>query len=424
MTETFQRHIMTKKMAKCSGKDDAEGMADFFKRTWAEIDLDALAHNYKEIRKRVQKNAKIMCVVKADAYGHGVEHVAPFLQEQGADWFAVSNLEEAIHLRNCGIVRPILILGYTPPEYAASLARYGITQALLSLGYAQRLSSVAQQAGVEVEAHVKLDTGMSRVGFYFQQEQRDQNAMDEIAKACTLPGIHADGIFTHFAVSDEGAEGKEFTFRQFQLFTTAIRQLESRGIVFALRHCANSGAILSYPEMHLDMVRPGIIQYGLAPSGKLSKSMDFHPVMSLRSVVSQLKTVEPGATLSYGREYTASVRSQIATIPVGYADGYQRVMAGKASVLVHGKRVPLVGRVCMDQMMADVSSVPSVQEGDTVTLFGRDGKEAIPVEELSGFANTINYEMVCLVTKRVPRIYMRQGTVTAISDCLCDFDEL
>ena len=415
---------MTKKLAANCGKDDAEGMEDFFKRTWAEIDLDALAHNYREIRNRIAESAKIMCVVKADAYGHGVEHVAPFLQDLGADWFAVSNLEEAVHLRGCGIVRPILILGYTPPEYAASLARYHITQALLSLGYGRRLSQAAFQAGVEVSVHIKLDTGMSRVGFYYQQEQRDQNALEEIAEACSFPGLHADGIFTHFAVSDEGAEGEDFTKRQFALFTSAIKQLESRGIVFALRHCANSGAILSYPETHLDMVRPGIIQYGLAPSGKLSKEMDLHPVMSLRSVVSQVKTVEPGATLSYGRAYAASARSRIATIPVGYADGYQRVMAGKASVLVRGKRAPLAGRICMDQMMADVSSIPDVQEGDVVTLFGRDGAAVIPVEELSGFANTINYEIVCLVTKRVPRVYLIKGNVSAISDCLCQHGEL
>lgn len=416
---------MTKKMGKrACWKDGADGMADFFKRTWAEIDLDALAHNYKEIRKQVRPRAKIMCVVKADAYGHGVEQVAPFLQEQGADWFAVSNLEEAVHLRGCGIVRPILILGYTPPEYAASLARYGVTQALLSLPYARKLSRAAEQAGVEVTAHVKLDTGMSRVGFYYQEGQRDAAALEEIAEACALPGIHAEGIFTHFAVSDEGEEGKDFTLRQFGLFTAAIKRLERRGITFALRHCANSGAILAYPETHLDMVRPGIIQYGLAPSGKLADAMAFQPVMALRSVVSQLKTVEPGSTLSYGREYTAAEQVKIATIPVGYADGYQRVLAGKASVLLHGTRAPLVGRVCMDQMMADVSAIPRVREGDVVTLFGRDGGEEIPVEELSGFAGSINYETVCLVTKRVPRIYKKQGEVVAISDCLCRFDEL
>ncbi len=394
-------------------------MVDFFKRTWAEIDLDALSDNYKAIQAHVSAGTKIMCVVKADAYGHGVDEIAPFLQEQGADWFAVSNLEEAVHLRSCGILRPILILGYTPPEYAASLARYGITQALLSLPYARRLSEAAQQAGVTLPVHVKLDTGMSRVGFYYQEEKRDKQALEDVAQATALPGLYAEGIFTHFAVSDDGEAGREFTLRQFRLFTGAIHKLEERGVAFSLRHCANSGAVLAYPETHLDMVRPGIIQYGLAPSGKLAEAVPLRPVMALRSVVSQLKTVEPGATLSYGREYTACARARIATIPVGYADGYQRVLAAKASVLVRGRRAPLAGRICMDQMMADVSAIPGVQEGDVVTLFGTDGEESIPIEELCRFAGTINYELVCLVTKRVPRVYVQGGRPVAVSDCLC-----
>ncbi len=399
-------------------------MTDFFKRTWAEIDLDALAHNYRQIRAAIAPGAKMMCVVKADAYGHGVERIAPCLQELGADWFAVSNLEEAVHLRGCGVERPILILGYTPPEHAAALVRYRITQALLSLAYARRLSAAAQKAGVTVRVHVKLDTGMSRVGFVYQRPERDGAALDEVAAACALPGLHAEGIFTHFAVSDEGAEGRPFTLEQFDAFTHAIDMLGGRGISFALRHCANSGAILAYPETHLDMVRPGIIQYGLAPSEKLADAMRLRPVMALRSVVSQLKVVQPGTTLSYGREYTAPALAKVATIPVGYADGYQRVMAGKASVLVRGMRAPLAGRVCMDQMMADVSAVPGVEEGDTVTLFGRDGDAEITVDELSRFAGTISYELVCLVTKRVPRVYLRGGAVQEILDCLCDLDEL
>ncbi|MBE6821591.1 alanine racemase [Caproiciproducens sp. LBM24188] len=384
-------------------------MHDFLKRTWAEINLDAVEQNYRMIRAQLNPNTLFCCVVKADAYGHGAEVLAKEYERLGADWFAVSNLEEAEQLRAAGIHLPILILGYTPPCCAERLSKLGIAQAVLSTEYACKLSEEAVAAGVTVRVHMKLDTGMGRIGFLYQKPERDSRVIDEVAAACALPGLDPEGIFTHFSVADEGEDGKEYTLSQYENFTKAIHLLEQQGITFRIRHCCNSAAILDYPEMQLDMVRPGIILYGLLPSQQVSNKIALVPVMELKSIISMVKTVEPQTSVSYGRRFVTKRKTVIATVPIGYADGYPRHLYVRGSMLVRGQKAKIIGRVCMDQLMLNVSSVKGVQEGDTVTVIGRDGQNSITADELAAHNNTINYEIVSMISKRVPRIYFKNG---------------
>lgn len=390
-------------------------MKAVLRRTWAEIDLDALAEDFRQVREAADPKAKICCVIKADAYGHGAVRMAEEFQLLGADWFAVSNLEEALQLRLADIEKPILILGYTPVEEAAVLAKYNISQCVYSEEYAAGLSQYACKAGVTVKIHTKVDTGMSRLGFRFQDIQRDEATVAVVENVCRLPGLFPEGIFTHFAVSDEGVEGDRFTMRQFGCFKEMIESLARQGITFQVRHCANSAAVFDYPLSHLDMVRAGIIIYGLYPSCQVRNRPALRPVLSLKSVVSHVKTVLPGATISYGRTFTAEKEMKVATVPVGYADGYPRVLGtGGAQVLIHGKRCPILGRICMDQLMADVSHLEDVQVGDEVTLIGRDGQEEITADELAKCENSINYEVICGLSRRVPRVYLKNGQVDGI----------
>ena len=379
------------------------------KRTWAEISLDAIEHNYRVIRAAVDPNAMICCVVKADAYGHGAVMLAHEYERLGADWFAVSNLEEALQLRKNGVSKPILILGYTPAEMAYDLASNRISQSVFSLEYARELSRFAQEFGVEIDIHVKVDTGMSRIGFLFQDEDRDREAIAEMTEAATLPNLRPQGIFTHFSSADEGVPGEDYTHRQFQCFTDAIAQLKAAGIEFAIRHCANSAAIFDYPEYHLDMVRPGVVLYGLYPSAQMRNKADLWPAMELKSVVSMTKEVGQGVYVSYGRTFETSGKTKIATVPIGYADGFFRVNSGKAQMLVRGRRVRVIGRVCMDQLMLDVTGIDEIKSGDLVTVFGKDGGEEISAAELAALSGTIHYELICLIGKRVPRIYQKGG---------------
>lgn len=390
-------------------------MKEIIRRTWAEIDLDALDHNYRQVRQAANPNAQICCVVKADGYGHGAVRVARELQELGAGWFAVSNLEEALQLRRSGIHRPILVLGFTPADQAEALAREDISQCLYSTEYARELSRYAQEAGVQVKVHGKIDTGMSRLGFYYQDISRDEDAVEAVKAACTLPGLVPEGLFSHFAVSDEGRDGDAFTMRQFGCFKEMSEALIREGLVFPVRHCANSAAVFDYPLSHLDMVRAGVVLYGLYPSARLRAEPELKPVLSLRSVVSHVKTVLPGTTISYGRDFTAQQEMRVATVPVGYADGYPGALAaGGAQVLISGRRCPVLGRVCMDQLMADVTGLENVSMGDRVTLIGRDGEEEISAGEIAAWEGTINYEVVCALSKRVPRVYLKGGKVESI----------
>lgn len=383
-------------------------MSEFLKRTWAEIHLDRLQGNFQAIQASLAPGSQAMAVVKADGYGHGAAAAAKALREAGAAWFGVSNLEEAVQLRRAGIDGDILILSFTPPEEAGRLAEFAVTQTVLSRPYAEELDAAAQAAGVRVRVHLKVDTGMSRVGFLYHREG-DEAVLDDMAAACRLPHLTAEGIFTHFASADEEEDGG-FTRRQFALFMDAVRRLEKRGVSFALRHCCNSAATLRYPEMHLDMVRPGIILYGLSPAPWMEGMLPLDPVMELKTTVSMIKDLPADTPVSYGRIYTTGEARRVATVPIGYADGYPRVLSNRADMLLAGRRVRVVGRVCMDQCMLDVTGL-DVRESMVATVFGRDGEAFLPVEELADHMGTINYEVVCQISKRVPRLFVRDGQV-------------
>ena len=371
------------------------------RRTWAEIDEKALLHNF-EIIKQTAKS-KICAVVKANAYGHGVEIVAPALQKAGADFFAVSNIEEAVELRESGITKPILILGYTPCEYVCELKKHNISQCVYSLEYAKELSNEAVAYNSKIKVHLKLDTGMSRIGFDCRSDSLD--GIDDAIKAANLDGFEIEGIFTHFAVSDRNADQEDgFTSEQYNRFCKAINVLKSHNIDPEYKHCCNSAALCQDNDKHLNMCRAGIILYGLTPSADLHLQQDFIPVMSFKSVVSQVKVIKQGDTVSYGRTFKANKDITVATVSAGYADGYSRLLSNKAEVIINGRRAKIIGRVCMDQFCIDVTNIPDVKRGDEVSLFGDD----LPVEELAEIIGTINYELVCAVSSRVKRIKKEQ----------------
>lgn len=382
-----------------------ENILDFLHRTWAEIDIDALIHNF-EIIKKESGGSKLMAVVKADAYGHSVRNIAPVLEEHGAHAFAVSNIEEAVTLRGCGITRPILILGYTPVSMAAQIYINDITQCVYSPEYAAELSKKAQADNVKIKIHIKLDTGMGRIGF----DCRDASlsGIDEAITAARLPGFIFDGIFTHFAVSDRTPTNEDgFTDAQFERFSTAIERFKAAGLKPKYCHCCNSAAFCLDNDKHFDICRPGIILYGLTPASGLKLKEDFIPVMTVKSVVSMVKTVRKGDTVSYGRTFTAEKEMKIATVTAGYADGYPRLLSNKGYVLINGKKANIVGRICMDQMSVDVTSIESVKQGDEVILFGKE----LPVEELADMCGTINYEIICGISPRVPRIIIKSNAI-------------
>ena len=390
-------------------------MQEFLRRTWAQINLDALNNNISQIKSVLSPHTKLCAVVKADCYGHGYAYTAAQMSEAGADWFAVSNLAEALQLRRVGIRKPVLILGYTPPENTAQLVYNDISQAVFSEEYARALSENAVKNGVRVNAHVKVDTGMSRIGFLYHDSVDDYPVLDEIERVCALPGLYPEGIFTHFSSAD-CADGELFTRLQFDLFLSAVHRLAQRGITFELRHCANSAAILQYPEMDLDMARAGIILYGHYPSAEVERTLPLLPVMELKSVVSQVKTVPDDTPVSYGRQYHSAGERTIATVPIGYADGYPRLLSGKGDMLVAGKRARVAGNVCMDQTMLDVTGIPGVEAGSAVTVFGRDGEGFVSVEELSEKSGLISYELLCALSRRVPRVYVRNDEIIETTD--------
>lgn len=375
-------------------------MSEILKRTWAEVNVENLEINLKCIRAILKPNCRIMGIVKADAYGHGAPHVAHVLKNAGVDFFGVSNIDEAVQLRKNNINDPILILGYTPKENFEVLFKYHLTQTVFSAEYALALSKMATEKNEILNVHIKLDTGMSRLGFSIG------NAVGEIIEISKLNGLKFEGIFTHFAVSDDLRSN--FTQSQFKAFCDTIELLKEKGLTFPIKHCCNSAAIINFSEMHLDMVRPGIILYGLYPA-KNMKDIGLQPVMELKTVISQIRSVEENISVSYGRVYKTHRKSKIATMPIGYADGFPRILSNNADVLVNGHRASVVGRVCMDMTMADITEIENVTEGQTVTIFGKDGEGYISADELADKMETINYEITCLIGKRVPRIYINRG---------------
>lgn len=388
-------------------------MSTQLRRTWAEIDLDNIVYNYKLVRRIVGPDIKIMSVVKADAYGHGSRQVAKTLQESGSDWFAVSNIVEAVNLRKSGITAPVLILGYTPESCARQLFELGVTQTVLNSDYAVRLANAASRAGVTVDCHIKLDTGMGRIGY--DSRSATDELVTEIARISYLPSIRVTGMFTHFAVADEPTEaGREYTRMQHDRFMAVCREFTDNADAGTFDiHCANSAATFYYPEFHHSMVRPGIILYGCSPNGEPIKGLPLRPAMKLCSVVAMVKMVKAGDRISYGGTFTAQKDMKLATIPVGYADGYPRALSNRGFVYVDGHIAPITGRICMDQMMVDVSGL-SVAEGDPVVLFG--GDSPVEIETLAGLAGTINYEMLCAVSRRVQRVYRKSGEICEVVD--------
>ena len=369
------------------------------KRTWAEISLDNLQHNYYAIRSAVPASCRFLGVVKADAYGHGALQVASLLERCGADYLAVSCLDEAMELRNNGIRLPLLILGHTPSEYTAELIENNITQAVTGLEKAEEYSAAATALGSSLRVHIKVDTGMSRLGFLCDERHAEEE-IGHIARTCRLPGLIPEGIFTHFAVSDEaGEDNRAYTMKQFSLFMHVISSLEKNcGITFTLRHCANSGAVVSYPETALDMVRPGLLLYGYGDS---SGRLGLRPCMRLVTTVSSVKVYEVGTSISYGRHFVTDRPSKIGVLAAGYADGLPRAASGKCSFHTPCGAAPQVGSICMDMCMADLTDLGPVETGTEVELFG----EHADLCALAEAAGTIPYEILCSVTKRVPRIY-------------------
>ena len=378
-------------------------MESTLRRTWAEIDLDALAYNYHTLRQRVGADVKFLGVVKADGYGHGAVQVSRTLQALGAEMLAVACIDEAAELRSGGITMPILILGHTPGEQVGRLIDLHITQAVTCQAKALEYSREAVRHGGELTVHIKVDTGMSRLGYLVSGGHFGTGTAD-ICAACGLPGLRAEGIFTHFAVSDEpDGDSEAYTRAQFDLFRRVVEEVErKRGRRFAIRHCANSGAVASYPEMYLDMVRPGILLYGC---GQLAAELGLRPVMSLKTTVSTIKTYEPGTDVSYGRLYTTPRTTRMGVVPYGYADGFFRCLSGKCRFAAKSGDAPQRGRICMDMCMIDLTDLPEVQVGDELEIFGH----VHPVEELARLADTISYELTCAVSKRVPRVYLQNG---------------
>ncbi|CUH97575.1 Alanine racemase [Propionispora sp. 2/2-37] len=363
---------------------------------WAEINLSAIRHNIREIKSLLRTTTKFCAVVKADGYGHGAIPVARAALQEGADYLAVALMNEALELRQAGITVPILILGYTPPEQARLTVAYDITQTVYTPAMVRALSQAATAEGKKAKVHIKVDTGMGRIGV------KPEEAVDLAVFINSCPGIELEGIFSHFAAAD--SRDKTYTRRQFAQFEQVLADMDKKGMVIPIRHIANSAAILDLPDMQLDMVRAGIILYGLLPSEEVQPVITLEPAMQFKARISHIKKVASGVAISYGCTYVTERPGVIATLPVGYADGWTRLMAGKASVFLHRKRAPLVGRVCMDQCMIDVTDIPETAPGDEVLLFG--GPD-LPVEEVAAHMGTINYEVVCMVSKRVPRQYKK-----------------
>lgn len=362
---------------------------------WAEINLAAIKRNVKAIKAGLRPGVRFCAVVKADAYGHGAIAVSRAVLAAGADRLAVAILNEAIELRQAGFLVPILILGYTPPPQARTIAAYDITQTVFSLEDARALAAAGREAGKKVKVHLKIDTGMGRIGVL------PAEAGDFAAAVAAMPGVEVEGVFSHFATADEA--DKAYAREQYVRFEEALARISAKGISIPVRHIANSAATLEMPETHLDMVRPGIILYGLWPSAQVERHITLTPAMQLKAQVAHVKNVATGTSISYGRAYTAATERVIATLPLGYADGWTRQLSGRTSALIHGCRAPLVGKICMDQCMADVSDIPEVRPGDTAILFG---PPELPADEVAGILGTINYELVCMVGKRVPRTYL------------------
>ncbi len=382
-----------------------------YSRVYAEISLDAILHNMEAMHRNLPAETKIMAVIKADGYGHGAVEIAEAVDPLDYLYgYGVATVEEGLALRSRGIRKPVLILGYVFPDQYEEMIRADIRPTVFTRGMTEELSKAAVRAGADCRIHFAVDTGMSRIGYRVTEE-----AAEEMARMAELPHIMVEGIFTHFARADEA--DKSHTEKQLAEFGEMISMLEKRGVHIPLKHCLNSAGIVDLPEKGMDLVRAGIITYGLWPSDEVRRDrLPLQAALSLFTHVAYVKEVPAGRAISYGGTYVTKEPRKIATIPVGYADGYARGLSGKGDVLIHGKRAPVRGRICMDQFMVDVTEIPDVACGDKVTLIGRDGDECITMEEAGERSGRFNYEFVCGLSKRVPRVYVRNQTVIGAKD--------
>ena len=379
---------------------------------WAEINLDHLAHNVAQIRSRVGPEVKIAAVVKANGYGHGSLEISGALLESGIDVIAVSSGNEAIEIRKEYKKAQTMVLGYIPEENSEEAIRFGVIQTVVSYEQAQHISMTAEKLGMGVSVHIKIDSGMNRIGF-----TPDDEALAAILGIARLPNIKINGIYSHFAVSDE--RDKTFTQHQFDVFNRFVARLDQAGLAIPIRHISNSAAIIDSPEMNLSMVRPGIILYGVYPSKEVNHQLlSLKPVMTLKARISFIKTLPEDGGISYGLSYSAKAGQRIATIPIGYADGYTRLLSNKGQVIVRGQKAPIVGTICMDQCMIDVTDVAGVAVGDEVVLFGEAQGQTITVDEVAEKSGKISYELLCAVGRRVPRVYTRGGRIVKTSNYL------
>ncbi len=377
-----------------------------YSRICARIDLDAVEYNIESMKNNLEDHVQMMVVVKTDGYGHGALQVAKLLEEKEYIWgYATATFEEAVLLKKGGIRKPVLVLGCIFPEQRKEAAEQGIRMTVYTEEMAGELSKLAEDLKKTVYVHIKVDTGMSRIGF-----SSDEESADSIERISRMPGLIMEGMYTHFAKADEA--DKEFTKKQLKRFLHMKQILEERSVHFSKCHCSNSAGIIDCPEAGLNLVRAGIATYGLYPSEEVKKeNVPLKPAMELVSHVIYVKTAEPGTPVSYGGTFVTDRRTRIATIPVGYGDGYPRSLSSRGYVLIRGKKAPILGRICMDQFMADVTDIPDVSFGDKVTLVGKDGDENLTVEELSGLCGRFNYELICVLGKRIPREYLRNGEV-------------
>ena len=384
-------------------------MEKIMRPVWAEIDLDILANNMKNIKK-LAGNKEVIAVVKADAYGHGALDVAPCLLENGASRLAVAMLTEAIELRKNNITAPIMILGYTPLDLGEELINFDIEQTIYDLDYAKELSKIALTLNKKAKIHIAIDTGMGRIGFL-----PNEKSIDNITEICSLEGIEVIGIFTHFSTSDE--KDKEYSHEQFTKMLSVMDTLKKRGIDIPLKHVANSGAIIDLPDTYLDAVRAGIILYGYYPSDEIDKNnLALKPALTLKATITNVKTLEKDMYVSYGRTFKTSNETIVATIPVGYADGYLRKLAENGKVIIKGEFAPIIGRICMDQFMIDVTNIPDVKIGDEVILLGEKNGLKYNADDMAKKLDTINYEVTCMLKSRLPRVYIKDTHIINVKN--------
>lgn len=380
-------------------------------RVYAKIDLDAIHFNMESMHQKISEHTKMIAVIKTDGYGHGAVEIAKEVEDYEYLYgFAVATAEEAFILRRHGISKPILILGYTFAEHYEEMIEKEIRPAIFSYETAKEFSNAAAKTGRKTKIHIALDTGMSRIGY-----QVTNDAADEIAEIAKLPNIEIEGMFTHFAKADE--IDKTSAYRQIQLFQDMVQMLDERKIHIPVKHCSNSAGIVEIPEANMDVVRAGITLYGLWPSSEVNRdAIQLKPVMELKSKIVHIKTLEKGRCISYGGTYQLTGNTRIATIPIGYGDGYPRSLSNKGYVLIHGKKAPILGRVCMDQFMVDVTEIPEANVLDTVTLVGKDGDLFLSLEELGELSGRFNYEFACDIGKRVPRIFYKNNKIVGKKD--------